>query len=309
MPVSRGFLTFSKIVLIAVFLVILAGGVVRMTQSGMGCPDWPTCFGRIIPPTDESQLPANYKELYSFKYVDTSFNAYHTWIEWINRMLGVLFGFLLIIQFAWSLGFRKTRSRITWLCLTNLLLTGFQGWLGAKVVEANLEVAKVTTHMLVALIIAALAWQVVHECRGTKVFVADKRLRVFTILSLVLLLAQVILGTEIREQIDHISLKLNFESRELWIDQLDTYFYIHRSFSILVGTSIIFLGLKFRKYEVIRLQLVVAVSLVMLIIALGVLMNYYSVPALAQPVHLLLSSVLVIVLYSVLLKSRNKSKV
>src|SRR5215210_7261572 len=158
------FLKFSKVILVTIFLVILAGGVVRMTQSGMGCPDWPKCFGRWIPPTSENQLPQNYKDLYAFKYVDTSFNPYHTWVEYINRMLGALLGLLLIVQFFWSFRFFKSNKKIVWLSFALLLLTGFQGWLGSKVVSTNLESVKVTTHMLVALVIAALSVTIVHVC-------------------------------------------------------------------------------------------------------------------------------------------------
>ena len=74
--------------------LILAGGIVRATGSGMGCPDWPKCFGRWIPPTEFSQLPSNYREIYGAKLKgEVEFNAVKTWIEYANRLLGVLVGF------------------------------------------------------------------------------------------------------------------------------------------------------------------------------------------------------------------------
>jgi cytochrome c oxidase assembly protein subunit 15 len=269
----------------------------------MGCPDWPKCFGRWIPPISAEQLPANYKELYAFRYIDTSFNAYHTWIEYINRLLGALLGLLLIVQFFWSLTYRKTNIKTVWLSLTLLLLTGFQGWLGSKVVETNLEAVKVTTHLLVALIIAALSITIINLNTFNKSFINNKRLKNTCILLLILLLIQIILGTQVREQIDHISAELQFKQRDSWIRNLNYIFYIHRTLSIVVAAVCVYLYLKYRKYFTLQKSTQLMLFCVLGNISLGIIMAYFDMPAFAQPLHLLLSAILIITVYYIWLRT------
>ncbi|MEQ8407904.1 MAG: COX15/CtaA family protein, partial [Gammaproteobacteria bacterium] len=91
----RRFRRMALITLSAVYLLILVGASVRASGAGMGCPDWPTCFGQWIPPTSEAQLPDNYQEIYAeLGYGDTRFNVVKTWTEFANRLVGVTIGLL-----------------------------------------------------------------------------------------------------------------------------------------------------------------------------------------------------------------------
>ena len=297
MKSSTSFLRFSKIILVAVFLVIVAGGVVRMTQSGMGCPDWPRCFGMWVPPTNASQLPANYESYLKQQDIDHSFNVFHTWTEYINRLLGALLGVLLLIQFIWSLKFRKTNPRIVWLCLGLLLLTGFQGWLGKRVVDANLETVKITTHMLVAILIAALALTIIHFTTPAKRY-NNKKLRHITAITLALLIVQIAFGTAVREQIDQIGKELNYTARETWVSKLDYVFYIHRSFSLLIAVLCLYIYFQFKKSGIPLLSTPLIIICVLSEITLGVVMANLNMPSLAQPLHLLFSCGLFVALFN-----------
>ena len=281
-----------------VFLVILAGGVVRMTQSGMGCPDWPTCFGRWIPPTSADQLPPDFEKYLKTQDIDHTFNVYHTWIEYINRLLGALLGVFIFILFIWSFRkFRKTNKQIVWLSFFLLIAIGFQGWLGKRVVDHNLAVVKVTIHMLVALLIAAVPLIIIYKLQAERKIEA-KFLKYLSYSLIVILLVQIILGTQVREQIDEISKSLKYQQRELWIEQLDGMFIIHRSFSWLVAMGGIALWVKARTFKSLQLNVIFILVGVLTTIIAGLVMAFYNIPAIAQPLHLLLASILVLSVFS-----------
>lgn len=296
------YLRYTWFLLVMVFLVIIAGGVVRMTQSGMGCPDWPRCFGRWVPPTDASQLPADFEKYLGKQDIDHSFNAYHTWIEYINRLLGALLGVFIFIHLIWSfVRFRKTNRPIVWLSFLLLLTTGFQGWLGKKVVDHNLAVVKVTIHMLVALLIAAIPLIIIDRLEKRQK-TADKTLKHLATAAIAIVLIQIVFGTQVREQIDEISKSLMYQDRGVWISRLDKAFLIHRSFSWLVLLVCAVMIWKAAAYPVFR-KTAVAIGLVVTgTLALGLIMMWGGVPAWAQPSHLLLASILVLTVFGLRLR-------
>lgn len=302
MNADRKYFRYTWFVLIMVFLVIAAGGVVRMTQSGMGCPDWPRCFGKWIPPTSADQLPPDYEKYLKTQDIDHTFNVYHTWIEYINRLLGALLGLFIFIHFIWSIiKFRRPDPGIMWWSFFLLIAVGFQGWLGKKVVDHNLEAVKVTIHMLVALLIAAIPLLIIYKLKANEK-IADNFLKIFSVIMLILVLGQIILGTQVREQIDEISKALLYKQRGLWIERTDKMFIIHRSFSWIIAAGCLLLFFKARKYAALKVNTILILSVVGLTILLGTIMAWYHIPAIAQPLHLLFASILTLAIFALCLR-------
>ena len=129
------------------YLLILVGGLVRASGAGLGCPDWPRCFGSWIPPASVAALPPEFDP--------SQFNPTLMWTEYLNRLLGVTVGFFVLatVVSAWR---RHRRERhILWPAVAALLLTGYEGWLGGRVVAHELAPWIVTAHMIVALVIVS----------------------------------------------------------------------------------------------------------------------------------------------------------
>lgn len=293
------FRRFSLITVFAVFFLIMVGSIVRTTGSGMGCPDWPKCFGQWIPPTDISQLPENYKEIFKVQGKEIAdFEAFKTWIEYVNRLVGMLIGFSIFITFILSLWFWKKDKAVTLFSFLAFVLVGFQGWLGSVVVSTNLGSGIITLHMVVALIIVAVLIYVVYRSYGRSYFfqeISNRRTIMFVlIISITLLFVQIVFGTQVRENIDHLAKTMGESQRNLWIDNIGIMFYIHRSFSIiLLGMHLYLLYLINKnsdKSSTIRSFSSVLIGIIVLEIVSGIVMAYLSMPKVAQPMHLLFAS-------------------
>ncbi len=313
---------FNWIVLVLIFLVVVAGSFVRVTGSGMGCPDWPKCFGQWIPPTDDSVLDTNYREIYGNQRgekiekfakvltafgmdetaqkilndpnlrVEQEFNAAKTWTEYVNRLVGFLAGNGMLIAFLWLLAIHRKRKLIL-LSVVNLVLMAFQAWFGSIVVASNLVPWTITVHMLLALVIIALQMLLIHWMREEHEpsirYSLPKWMRLLIFVSAGITVYQMFLGTQVREMIDELT-KQGF-TREDWTTKLGMPFYIHRSFSWLVLILIIVLAWKNEKMQKIKplrwLFVILGIELTS-----GVLLAYANMPSFVQISHLVFATIL-----------------
>ena len=310
----------ATISLVFIFLVILAGSVVRATGSGMGCPDWPQCFGYNIPPSDVETLTwrpgKSFEEGQMILFEDkfwvatgdvitaevfdesnwnvfdrheyTIFNPVHTWIEFINRLIGALSGLpILLMTIIALVQIRKS----TWNAILSfgvLFLLGFEAWLGKLVVDGNLVPNQITIHMMgsVAIVLLLLALRARND-EGSQQL-PKSILRVLVAL-LVAVVVQIFLGTQTRELVDAAVDHGVIDRFEIIPSIQESMPRIHRSFAwiVIILTSVLFY-LRRAKSVVIPgfPALVFAIGLEWTI---GVVLYFLGLPKAMQPVHLVLS--------------------
>jgi heme a synthase len=260
------------------------GGLVRATGSGMGCPDWPKCFGEYIPPTKASDLPVDYQETFKRErvrklgrftkllemvgfselaekvskneMVDESheFNVSKAYIEYINRLFGALTGVVVFIAFWLSFYFFKTHKFSFWQNLLGFAAVFFNALLGAVVVNSNLIPGIVTAHFLAAF--GAIAFFIMARIRlnSSNIAISDfvniKHLKVISTLLLFLVIIQIILGTQVRSSYD---LYYWHQISEPLISFLGLNFQLHRVLGVIVIIVAIY---QYKKYQALNLKII-----------------------------------------------------
>lgn len=297
---AQSFLRIGLVTIAAIYLLILVGGIVRASGAGMGCPDWPTCFGRLIPPTNEAELPPDYHQKY-IGYGDTHFNPVKTWTEYLNRLLGVTIGVLVILTLVRAIPFWRGDRAVFYLALAVFLLIGFQGWLGSRVVASDLRPVLITAHMVTAfLIVSLLIYTVCRSQREHLMRIDPGPLspRVPTVLTVAIgmTLLQVAMGTQIRESVDAITNAQEILERNVWREHFPIIFYVHRSFSSLILFTNLWLVWRLLQAlprdSWLRAFPYALGGLVVAAIATGVSLDRLGFPAYVQPVHLLLANLI-----------------
>lgn len=286
------------VTVLAVLFLIWVGSTVRATGAGMGCPDWPTCFGRIVPPFSEADLPPNYRQTYArLGYDKMKFDPIKTWTEYLNRLTGTLIGLLSILTFALSFLARRHDARLPWLAGGALFLVVLNGWLGAVVIETNLHAAVVTTHMMLSygvilLLIAVVSLTLPESCG----VVADIKHRWSPALPLATLvtLVQTGLGAQVRERVDQIG--TTFGSHHVgayWLDNIGPVLNLHIAGAVTVFLVNFWLITRLNGGGPLVKRSRAALALIVLAqIFLGIILIVQDLPTIVQPLHLLGASLL-----------------
>lgn len=294
---AQRYISFLKLTLAAVCFLILVGGVVRATGSGLGCPDWPKCFGQWIPPTDVSELPADYKEVFKVAGKQIAdFDAFKTWTEYLNRLLGAVIGMMIIGVVICSYAFKGQKSGLILYSWAALFLVSFQGWVGAVVVQTHLAAYMITIHMFLALcLVYLLLWllRVAQERTYGKGLKWENlwRTKSLILVLFILSLLQVLLGTQVREAIDFVVKTYPDVLRGDWVERSGMTFLIHRSFSLVLLVTQALLCLRLFRLNYDR-DAHFQGGLLLLCIASGIGLAYWDFPAWLQPVHLVIALVL-----------------
>ena len=273
----------------------------------MGCPDWPRCFGLFVPPTSVEEIPAAFFDTHP-EYETKAFNAFQTWVEYVNRLVGALIGLFTFATAVLSFGFWRKDKRIVFLSVAAVLMTGFEGWLGKLVVDKNLHGGMVTIHMLVAILILGTLITAVYlsTVRGDGVSAQRNlptRLRWIGLVVVLLTVVQILIGTQVREQVDLAAMA--GEGRGEWLEGLDWQYGLHRVlWMALLGVLVVWVrGLWLvpqldRRVRWMTWALLLTLSAEVL---LGISLASFELPPVLQPLHLLFANFVFALEYAILI--------
>lgn len=326
---------FQKVALaalVSLFLLIFVGAVVRVTGSGMGCPDWPTCWGCLIPPWKVEQVDFDKLDIEKFRKkaeragrdpatitkesLRAEFNPKHTWVEFTNRLCSLPVGLFSLATFIG--GFWQWRRGRKLVCVTAslaLFVVLLNAWMGAKIVYSGLKPGVITTHMALAMLLVCLL--VYTAWRGTerpwrRVFNgASGGLRGIVGMLLLLTVVEGVMGSQVREMTDVLAKSHFGEARQEWIGELeeDWVYLAHRSFSWLIvigAVAFLFVGRRVLKDGLGWLEKGIG-GIVLAMMLMGLVLAQVGISPVVQVLHVGFAAILVGALCLWLLASSRES--
>ena len=306
----NAFQQFSIITITMTYILIFIGGLVRVAGAGMGCPDWPQCFGQWIPPTNIEQVPLDFRD---------QFNLVLAWIEYSNRLFGALVGLVITVTSYLAFKYYSNINRIKLSVFVAFIFTLFEGWLGSILVDTVLNPITITLHLLFALIIimlliyAAVEAYYIKNPLSEKGSVYPKHLRMVFILFAFLIMIEIILGTEIRGGLEMIREDNPIVESQFLLQMLGPFKYLHTILGFVITAISLYLWNIFvRKSKnpstIILLSSNGVLGLLILQIFLGEFLVFFNFMPLIQLFHLWFASLilgLLMIQYSAWKQSQN----
>ncbi len=311
--------------LLATIFLIYVGAIVRATGSGLGCPDWPKCWGELIPPTSLDQVDFDKLNIEKFQKKNPSitreslaaeFNPVHVWVEFINRLVSLPVGLFTLSTFLLSFQFLRKQKRVFFGSFAALALVLTNAILGAIVVSSGLKPGVITLHMALAIILICVFVYIIYRggqrLPSVKLGSQKGLLRSTLIILFVACVVEGIMGSQVREITDELALKYKDTPRNVWheiLEQKGIYLF-HRSFSWVILVLGIFLFTKTRNAngDLAQLSIKVTFGVILAQMVLGVLMSHVSVHPVVQVLHIGLSSILIVALFWLILTSREQQQ-
>lgn len=302
---------FSKIAtaaLISVLILIFVGAIVRVTGAGLGCPDWPKCWGCYIPPSkiedvdfkkidfSKFEKKAHQRHLVEGEVNEQSlrkiFNPRHVWTEYVNRLFSLPVGIFSLATFIMSFAWRQKKPMVFYASFFALLLVLFNAWLGRRVVLSGLQPGIITVHMALALLLIIVQSYIIWHGKASMPLVSNNHIRSYLIALFLLVFIEGVMGSQVREYTDELSKTLAVPRSE-WIGKLETSFLylMHRSFSWLIVFLTIFIVKKHQG----KLPWMGKVTLIIVLsqMLLGIIMARIHIFGVAQVLHVGLAACLV----------------
>ncbi|NJM38173.1 MAG: hypothetical protein HC845_10140 [Akkermansiaceae bacterium] len=308
--------------LVSLLILMFVGATVRVTGAGMGCPDWPTCWGCLIPPTKIEDVDFTKLPIESFQRkaarmgrdpatitaesLRKEFNPRHVWTEFLNRMTSLPVGFFSLATLIAAFWQRQKRPLVFWMAFASMITVLVNAWMGARVVYSGLQPGVLTTHLALAMsllgMLAYCAW------RGTdtpwRIVIEKKplaRLRLAVIVLLVVTVTEGIIGAQVRELTDELAKKHLDMPRETWTAELEeSWKYLaHRSFSWAVLAATVWswiLTVKHRSGGSGKVEKTV-LGIVLAQMVLGVVMAQVHIYSWVQVLHVGLAAVLLTLIW------------
>jgi len=290
------FKRFAIVATAATYIQIYIGGLVRISGAGLGCPDWPTCFGRWFPPTDVSQLPAD---------IDPAqFNFVLAWIEYVNRLIGMVVGLLIAVTAIWAL-IKFIRYPRLWIPSgVAALLVAYLGWQGGRMIEAGLDQTMVSIHMGIAFLIASLmiysALQAHYLSKEISMPASERAggYRFWIILLFLVSVLQVVIGTQVRTAMEAVAERFLLLPQSAWLGQVGSISTIHTVLGLITMLFAWQVGAKIIKKYAAASAMIRQTTWAMIVLAtvqtlFGAVLVVAGAPDLLRLYHLLLSALFI----------------